>query len=220
MRLSSVFVFLLLARRCLLHRIPTASTLDSIHAPNTPAKLPDRFDRFQIASGERIFPRQRRSAHGEVSLSPQIESPTAPSTNSTQTPQNSSPWIPSSEAIDTAVFRTFITILTLFNVNITWRIHGKHCSVYFQYPRLTRWSAFHARNRHVRGRRLWPAWKMRASCVTALSVWRWRSELQNMGRGAYDTTGVLKAEESTHVRNKRAKPAKSCNYLELPNHWQ
>ena len=41
------------------------------------------------------------------------------------------PWSsPSIETIVTAIFRALLTILTLFNVNITWRIHGKS-----SYPR-------------------------------------------------------------------------------------
>ena len=34
-------------------------------------------------------------------------------------------WSPSIESIVTAIFRALLTILTLFNVNFTWRIHGK-----------------------------------------------------------------------------------------------
>ena len=84
--------------------------------------------------------RLKRSRKGEFSISPPSppSSPSAPSltpisrapkkTNHTSTSSaapNLQSWTPLLERILTAVFRAVITILTLFNVNFTWRIHGK-----------------------------------------------------------------------------------------------
>lgn len=85
-----------------------------------------------------ILPRMRRPRPDEVSLSP--PSLTGPSTsttpkngtkdhNSSSYPLHTLPpppaWVLTMEDIITAIFRTVITILTLFNVNITWRIRGE-----------------------------------------------------------------------------------------------
>ena len=134
MRFSSALLSLLLARRCVLHHIPTTPVHEFVHAPTTLARTSEKFECFQIASKGGRFPQQRRSGYGEISLSPQIQPPTASSPNSSQITQSTPPWIPSSETIVTAVFRAFITVLTLFNVNITWRIHGKHGAIHCQSP--------------------------------------------------------------------------------------
>ena len=82
--------------------------------------------------------RMKRSRIGKISLSPQSPPPPLPpyigpdnstETNSTLPTQRPSPqmssWIPTLEDIVTPIFRTLILVLTLFNVNITWRIHGQ-----------------------------------------------------------------------------------------------
>lgn len=75
----------------------------------------------------------RRARKDDVSISPGSLLPSPPSygprsdntTNNTADSANL-PWSsPSIETIITAIFRACLTILTLFNVNITWRIHGK-----------------------------------------------------------------------------------------------
>ncbi len=80
----------------------------------------------------------KRARKDNVSISPGALLPSPPSygprmdntTNHTTDIANL-PWSsPSIETIVTAIFRALITILTLFNVNITWRIHGKS-----SYPR-------------------------------------------------------------------------------------
>ena len=79
--------------------------------------------------------RIRNVRGGEVSASPQ--SATSPSlkpdnntkTNTTLPSQNPSSkipyWFPALENVVTPIFRTVILILTIFNVNITWRLHGQ-----------------------------------------------------------------------------------------------
>ena len=80
----------------------------------------------------------KRTRKDDVSISPGSSLPSPPSygprsnnnTNDTADIANL-PWpSPSIEIIVTAIFRALLTILTLFNVNITWRIHGKS-----SYPR-------------------------------------------------------------------------------------
>ena len=82
-----------------------------------------------------LHTRMKRSRSSEVSLSPQSAPPsyTKPDngteTNTTlsieQHPQSTYSRIPFLENIITPIFRTVILLLTLFNVNITWRIHGQ-----------------------------------------------------------------------------------------------
>ena len=81
-------------------------------------------------------PRQsKRSYHEKIAVSPADSSPppppspttgSSPSSSQTNTAhlQNSKLWPPSTETIVTSVFRAVITILSLLNVNFTWRIHG------------------------------------------------------------------------------------------------
>ena len=102
------------------------------------------------------------SAHREISISPQFgSSSSADSSNSTssslpQSSQNIPPWILTSEAIITAVFRAFTAILMLFNVNFTWRIHGTHHPLRILELHLMTIPAFHAREEiRPRGRRRW-----------------------------------------------------------------
>ncbi|KAK0507344.1 hypothetical protein JMJ35_010382 [Cladonia borealis] len=80
----------------------------------------------------------KRAHKDDLSISPGSSLPSPPSygprsdntTNNTADIANL-PWSsPSTESIVTAIFRALLTILTLFNVNITWRIHGKS-----SYPR-------------------------------------------------------------------------------------
>ena len=83
-----------------------------------------------------VLPRMRRPRPDEVSLSPPpLTGPSTPTTNGTKHNNSSSyplhalppppAWVLTMEDIITAIFRTVITILTLFNVNITWRIRGE-----------------------------------------------------------------------------------------------
>lgn len=83
-----------------------------------------------------IRTRTKRSRSGKVSLSPESAPPpyikpnnSTKTTNTTLPIQQSSPkipfWFPTLEAIVTPIFRAVLLILTLFNVNITWRIHGQ-----------------------------------------------------------------------------------------------
>ena len=79
--------------------------------------------------------RMKRARSGRMSLSPDPASP--PSNKPDNTTGNNSTlpilqgslrlprWVPSLENVITPIFRTIILILTLFNVNITWRIHGQ-----------------------------------------------------------------------------------------------
>ena len=79
--------------------------------------------------------RIRNLRGGEVSLSPQSATPpyTKPDNstkaNATLPSQQASSkipyWFPALKNIVTPIFRTVILILTLFNINITWRIHGQ-----------------------------------------------------------------------------------------------
>ena len=75
----------------------------------------------------------KRARKDELSISPGALLPSppsygSPSDNTTYTTTDSASlpgWSPSVETIVTAIFRALLTVLTLFNVNITWRIHGK-----------------------------------------------------------------------------------------------
>ena len=75
----------------------------------------------------------KRAREDELSISPGALLPSPPSyvspsnntTNDTTDIARLSVWSPSVETIVTAIFRAFLTVLALFNVNITWRIHGK-----------------------------------------------------------------------------------------------
>ena len=75
----------------------------------------------------------KRARKEELSISPNNLVPSPPSygPRSDNTTNNGTdianlPWSsPPIETIVTAIFRALLTILTLFNVNITWRIHGK-----------------------------------------------------------------------------------------------
>lgn len=84
-----------------------------------------------------IRTKTKRSRSGRVSLSPESAPPpyikpnnsTKTITNTTLPIQQSSSkiplWIPTFENIITPIFRAVILILTVFNINITWRIHGQ-----------------------------------------------------------------------------------------------
>lgn len=79
--------------------------------------------------------RMRNLRGGEASLSPQSATPpyikpdNSSKTNVTlpsqQTSQKTPYWFPALENIVTPIFRTVILILTIFNINITWRLHGE-----------------------------------------------------------------------------------------------
>lgn len=83
-----------------------------------------------------ILPRMQRPRPHEMSLSPPpLSDPSTSVTNLTKdTNPSSNPlhmlppppaWVLTLEDLISAIFRIVITILTLFNVNITWRIRGK-----------------------------------------------------------------------------------------------
>lgn len=84
-----------------------------------------------------IVPRVQRARPHEVSLSPPALANSGASASSNVTKSNTSTssardarpplpaWVLTLDDILTAIFRILITILTLFNVNITWRIRGE-----------------------------------------------------------------------------------------------
>ena len=85
-----------------------------------------------------ICTRMKRSQIRKISVSPEPAPPpyikpensTKPDNSTTTTTmQQPSPritsWIPPLEDIVTPIFRAVLLVLTLFNVNISWRIHGR-----------------------------------------------------------------------------------------------
>ena len=56
----------------------------------------------------------RSTQHHDMSISPEPGQPSPP------------PSTPQGNTTSDHVFRAIITALTLFNINITWRVHGKH----------------------------------------------------------------------------------------------
>lgn len=130
------FLLLLVIAPSLSHHIPTTLThidlAQSTHA-NQQSFEPEILQALMPQRKKIRFPPQRRSAaHGEVSLSPQPETTSTPSSNSTQTSQdrqNSPTRLPTTEAILTATFRIIMTIMTFFNVNFTWQIHGMQATL-------------------------------------------------------------------------------------------
>ena len=88
--------------------------------------------------------RTKRSRSGKLSLSPESAPPpyikpnnSTKTTNTTLPIQQSSSkipfWFPTLEAIVTPIFRVVLLIITLFNVNITWRIHGQSQATSFMH---------------------------------------------------------------------------------------
>ena len=81
-----------------------------------------------------------RARKDDLAISPGASLPSPPSygprndntTDNTTDFAGLPDWSPSIETIVTAIFRALLTVLTLFNVNITWRIHGK--SPYLKTP--------------------------------------------------------------------------------------
>ena len=80
----------------------------------------------------RLESRYKRShPNGEVSVSPgdSLQQPRSSDTNSSRYHQDDAQsvqwWPPSLETVLTAIFRAIVTILSLLNVNFTWRIHGQ-----------------------------------------------------------------------------------------------
>ena len=75
----------------------------------------------------------KRARKDDLSISPGASLPSPPSygspsdniTNNTTDIASQPGWSPSIDTIVTAIFRALLTVLTLFNVNITWRIYGK-----------------------------------------------------------------------------------------------
>ena len=91
-----------------------------------------------VARQEHHSVRRMRTRHlrgSDISLSPQSASPPTPmpnnsiKTNTTlpfQQPSSKIPyWFPTLENIVTPLFRAVMLILTLFNINISWRVHGQ-----------------------------------------------------------------------------------------------
>ena len=82
----------------------------------------------------------KRARKDDLSVSLDASLPSSPSygsrsdntTNTTTDVASLPSWSPSIDTIVTAIFRALLTVLTLFNVNITWRIHGK--SSYLKSP--------------------------------------------------------------------------------------
>lgn len=91
---------------------------------------PSIVDRPAFVAHYRALKRVRKD---ELSISPGASLPSLPSygspsdntTNNTTNIASQPGWSPSIDNIVTAIFRALLTVLTLFNVNITWRIHGK-----------------------------------------------------------------------------------------------
>ena len=87
------------------------------------------------SSGHCVLSRSdQKSGRSEVSISPNLESPSPPSINSTQLsnkPESAverglTPWIPTTETVLTAVFRAAMMALTMINVNVSWKLHGTY----------------------------------------------------------------------------------------------
>lgn len=68
----------------------------------------------------------KRSPKGDISIEPGAFH-SGNTLNATQIPgqESSQRWTPTFEGILTAIFRAVITILSLLNVNFTWRVHGR-----------------------------------------------------------------------------------------------
>ena len=103
----------------------------------------------------------KRSLPNEISSTPQIlSSPNISTLNKTQVLGQSSTvsWPPTVETIITPIFRAVITILSLLNVNFTWRIHGATTILRVAEARilLTHMADIHAGQRWRLGRRRRP----------------------------------------------------------------
>ena len=105
----------------------------------------------------------KRSHQVEISFSP---SSSATNTNQSNTlgQQESSAWPPTAETILTAIFRAVVTILSLLNVNFTWRLHGMvHSTI--RYPQVPLLMS----NRHTRCTCLAPMEARSSSCRTGVA---------------------------------------------------
>ena len=92
----------------------------------------DRNTVYQAGKYSASSRHDKPSEPSEVSMSPNPESPLFPSANSTRGFNPAAmepglpPWISTMETIITVIFRTVMMILTLINVNVSWKIHGMH----------------------------------------------------------------------------------------------
>ena len=86
----------------------------------------------------------KRSHRGEISFSPS-SSTTNTNQSNVSSPEKFPSWPPTAETIVTAIFRAVVTILSLLNVNFTWRLHGMvHSTI--RYPQVPLLMS----NRHTR----------------------------------------------------------------------
>lgn len=129
--------FMIFILTMLIH--PTLSYYISSHKTALEAKQPcssevrhiDQSRCHWIANQAR---RSKRYPKSDISIEPGAAPPppNPPSNNDSNEPntihasaqQNAHSWTPTLGTILTAIFRAIITILSLLNVNITWRIHG------------------------------------------------------------------------------------------------
>ena len=133
MKLTSVFVFLFASISSALNLFThhNGPRIGKYHMPgNTSGDCTPCLcvaGRLALSSHHNLL---KRSHKPESSISPPTLAPPNSNgkTNNTQIADQEST-LPSSlltlENLITVVFRAVITVLTIFNVNITWRIHGK-----------------------------------------------------------------------------------------------
>ena len=140
MHLLSLYTTLLIAMSCTCSRSLYMSTFQPQtkciieKEPTTSTSCVPIQQRRAFAT---ILPRIQRLKPDEVSLSPPTLPPNQATThNHTKHNDSTSPnshtippppaWVLTLEDLITAIFRIVITTLTLFNVNITWRIRGEY----------------------------------------------------------------------------------------------
>ena len=105
---------ILAATHCLSDKLPTRVDAEHSEAAPTPVLLDEPPQYTCIVSRlVRRLTHPRSSQHHDMSMSPQLGQPSSP------------PSTPQGNTASDHVFRAITTAFTLFNINITWRIHGK-----------------------------------------------------------------------------------------------